>query len=157
MSNDMSAALEKLINGDSRLIKAIEPFISMELNCNQVVLLPYIDHYPADIQDLIMDMTVELGGGVADLGYVCGGLLGAVMAISRGLSEKDYLPEERQEVIDRFLEKFSARYKSHSCSGITGRDTGTEKAFEACRILIVETIKEVDEIFAQADTRGIEV
>ena len=153
MSNEISETLEELINGDSRLLKAIEPFISMELNCNQVVLLPYIDHYPADIQDLIMDMTVELGGGVADLGYVCGGLLGAVMAISRGLSERDYSDEERQEVIDSFIQNFSVRYKSHFCSGITGRDTGTDKAYEACRFLIVESIQAVDEIFAEADQR----
>lgn len=139
------------MDGDPRLLRSLEAFMAMEFNCIQAVLLPYIENYPDKVQDLILDMTIDLGGGVADLGYVCGGLLGGVMAISRSLTERGYAPEKRQQKIDKFVQDFSARHNSPFCSGITGRDRDTEKAYETCRILIVEAIQAVDETIGSAE------
>jgi C_GCAxxG_C_C family probable redox protein len=152
----MSTSLETIAKNDPRLLRPLEAFASMELHCSQVVLLPYIEKYPPEVQELMLDSTADLGGGIADLGYVCGGLLGGVMALSRELKERGLSGKAREAKVDAFVHEFSTRYGSPFCSGITGRDRGTEKAYEACRYLVVETIEAVDKILADVDQENKE-
>lgn len=147
----MSIPLEEIARHDPRLLKPLEAFASQKLNCTQAVMLPFIEDLPKEAQDVVLDMSPELGGGVANLGYVCGGLLGGIMALSRELAKRQVAPENRQKLIDGFIKTFTSKYGSHFCSGITWRDRGTKKAFEACRYLVVETIDTIDKILLDLD------
>ena len=147
----MPVSLEEIAKNNPRLLGPLKAFAEQQFNCSQAVLLPYIEKYPQEVQEILLDFTSDLGGGVADLGYVCGGLLGGVMALSRELKERGISEEERQDKVNAFIRQFGVQYGSPFCSGITGRDRGTEKAYEACRFLVVETIEAVDKILAETD------
>lgn len=144
----MTVPLNEIAKNDPRLLRALTAFAEMKLHCSQAVLLPYIEHYPDEVQQLLLDYTADLGGGVADQGYVCGGLLGGVMALSRELKERAVPQEQHEQKVDEFVHDFSARHGSPFCSGITGRQRGTEAAYEKCRFLVVDAIEAVDKILA---------
>jgi hypothetical protein len=57
----------------------------------------------------------------------------------------------RENRVDAFIHDFTVKNKSPFCSGITGRDQGTETAYERCRFLVVGVIESVDTILAEAD------
>lgn len=145
----MPTALKDIAQNDPRILRSLEPFASSQSNCCQAVLLSFINSYPPDTQKIILDMALDLGGGIAGLGYVCGGLLGAIMSLSRGLAISEISSEQRERIIDKYIRDFTAQYGSPFCSGITGRDANTEKAYEACRYLVAGAIRSVDQILAQ--------
>jgi C_GCAxxG_C_C family probable redox protein len=152
----MTVPLNEIAKNDPRLLRPLTAFAEMKLHCSQAVLLPYIEQYPPDVQELILDYTGDLGGGVADLGYVCGGLLGGVMALGRGLKERGVPQKEHEQKIDALIRDFNTRYSSPFCSGITGRDRGTETAYERCRFLVVDVIEAVDKILAEVDQTQVD-
>ena len=147
----MSVPLNEIAKNDPRLLRPLKAFAELYMHCSQVVLMPYIEKYPPDVQELILDLAAGLGGGMADLGYTCGGLAGGVMALSRELKELCVPQKELDSKIDEFVTDFNTRYKSPFCSGITGRDRGTEVAYERCRFLVVDVIEAVDKILAEVD------
>jgi C_GCAxxG_C_C family probable redox protein len=149
----MPVPLEEIAQGDQRILRSLEPFAGCQSNCCQAVLMAFIDQYPEETINVIMDLSQDLGGGIAGLGYICGGLLGAVMVLSRGLKERGFTDEQRETEIDKFIRDFTARYGSPFCSGINGRDAHTEKAYEACRFLVADSIRSVDKVFAGIDQK----
>jgi C_GCAxxG_C_C family probable redox protein len=147
----MPVPLEDIAQGDQRILRSLKPFAVGKRNCCQAVLMAYIDQFDEETQKSILDLSQDLGGGIAGFGYVCGGLLGAVMSLSRELKVRGLNDTQRESEIDKFVRDFTAQHGSPFCSGITGRDAGTEKAYEACRFLVADTIRSIDKLLTEVE------
>ncbi len=150
----MPVPLEEIAKHQPRLLRSVKLFADRKINCAHAVLLPYIESESKETRLAILQYAADLGGGICDQRYVCGGLLGGVMALSRFFIQREISIEERRQRIEAFMREFGKRHGSPFCSGITGRAAGTETAYEACRFLVVDTIEAVDRTMAEFDSSG---
>lgn len=83
--------------------------------------------------ELIPKIASGFGGGIGNTGYVCGAVVGAVMAIGlikdRGKSMEDWM--KHAELIKEFRDRFEKKMGAIDCRDLTGADLTTKEGQEA--------------------------
>lgn len=148
----MGRSLNEIAKNDPRLLEPLELFASCTANCVQVVLMPFMKDEPSQVNAAVMDMTADLGGGVAGMGYVCGALMGATMVLSWKLKAENLAASERERVIREFIHQFGKENGTLFCCGIKTM-AGKDYEYEACQVLVVNTIEAVDHILDHRSTK----
>lgn len=111
--------------------KALENF-KTGCNCSQAVALAFASEVGVDDKTVLKAMA-GFGGGIGRTDQICGAVSGAVMII--GL--KYATGPERKELVyakvKELTEKFKARNKTVSCTGLLGCNMSTPEGLEEAK------------------------
>jgi len=104
--------------------------------CSQSVLLVYAEELGLD-PGMAAKIAAPFGAGMGRMGWTCGAVTGALMAIglrygfdTAGDVETKELMYEKER---QFLAAFAARNRSVVCRELLGRDLSTPEGLEAAR------------------------
>jgi len=104
-------------------------------SCSQAVFTAFSDGYGLDRENALK-LSQALGGGMAHLGFTCGAVTGAFLAIGlrfgRSRAEDLAAKEKTYAVMTEFVRRFRARHgQDLSCPGLIGTDLATPNGFKA--------------------------
>ena len=130
-------------------------------NCSETTLYG-LSKYLEIESDLLPRLATPFGGGIGRNGYICGSLVGGLMAL--GLKwGRDSMDEERApayERADRLVGKFMEKYGTLNCRDITGLDVKNSPPEEeekmrvhgnVCKPLVRQVCKWVIEEFEKGE------
>jgi C_GCAxxG_C_C family probable redox protein len=109
-------------------------YLKEGFNCSQSILLTMQELY--DMKDLVLKAATGFGGGVGNMGDMCGALSGGVMAIGlrygRSRLEQNEEKERTYRYCAEWMRRFTANFGSGRCRDILKvdlRDPDKRKAY----------------------------
>ncbi|MBN1940287.1 MAG: C_GCAxxG_C_C family protein [Candidatus Aminicenantes bacterium] len=98
-------------------------------SCSQAVFAAFAEDFGLD-RETALKISQAMGGGMAHLGFTCGAVTGAFLAISlrHGRCRADDLAakEKTYALMTEFVRRFKARHgQDLTCPGLIGVDLGT--------------------------------
>ena len=104
--------------------------------CSQSVLLAYADQVGVE-PETAAKIAAPFGAGMARMGWTCGAVTGALMAIGLRYGFEtagDVETKERMYEKERlFLTRFGSRHGALMCRELLGRDLSTPEGFEQAK------------------------
>lgn len=118
-----------------RAEQAVDHFTEGYL-CSQSVLLAYADQLGIE-PETAAKIAAPFGAGMARMGWTCGAVTGALMAIglrygyetAGDVETKEHMYEKER----LFLTRFGARHGSLMCRELLGQDLSTPEGFEQAK------------------------
>jgi len=103
-------------------------------SCSQAVFTAFTQENGLD-RETALKISQAMGGGMAHLGFTCGAVTGAFMAIGlrfgRFRAEDLAAKEKTYALMTEFVRRFKARYGDNlSCPGLIGVDLGTPEGLK---------------------------
>lgn len=120
---------------DTRADKAVSRFMR-GYNCAQAVSSAFADDVGVP-EEIIFRAATGFGGGMGRTGGTCGAVSGAVIVI--GLMAGSANPDEKgvkdltYALTREFIERFTRKNSSVSCTALLGCDLSTEEGFSRAR------------------------
>jgi C_GCAxxG_C_C family probable redox protein len=106
-------------------------------SCSQAVFTAFVDGAGLD-REAALKLSQAMGGGMAHLGFTCGAVTGAFLAIGlrhgRSRAEDLAAKEKTYAVMTEFAQRFRARHgEDMTCPGLIGVDLGTPAGFQEAK------------------------
>ena len=102
-------------------------------SCSQAVFSTYAVEIGMD-RDVALKIAQAFGGGMAQMGEMCGAVTGAFMVIGlkygRTRADDDKAKIKTYRLVKEFTEKFKARNGTIICRELLGCDIGTRDGFQ---------------------------
>ena len=100
------------------------------MNCSQAIFSNYGPHLGIDY-DMALKITSAFGGGINDMGNVCGAVTGAIKAIGlKHGGEGTDNQMKSQEVTSKFTNKFKELNDTFMCKELINHDLLTQEDIE---------------------------
>ncbi len=135
---------------DDRARQARDLFLTDSNNCAQSIIRVFAN-LNKEAEAAVIPLGWALGGGLVSQGYICGTILGAVMALGAKLRyERGLSSAATEAIIQEFIQEFQARNGSLQCRDIVGELE--PEAFErVCRPMVYDTSLMIEESLARSD------
>ncbi len=137
---------------------AVSHFENTKFNCSQAIISTYGPKFGVD-QVSCLKISEAFGGGIANLGNICGAVSGALMVIglAHGRAKDDDLQAKKTSIRlgEEFITKFKMRNNTIMCKELLNFEINTEekvklaveqKVFENCPRFVQDSAEIIEEL-----------
>ena len=129
---------ENHLHGRNKMSKVEQAIACFEsgLNCSQSVFAPYAEQFGLG-REIALKIASCFGGGVGQMGQICGAVSGALMILGLKYGNTDPHDQEARKrkhaCIRKFVEEFTARHHSLICRELLNCDISTPAGLQYAR------------------------